>query len=281
MQRRAGIEAITDVRGSTVWSPSALQPGDWGTRDGLAASLEAMRRGTGIRLWLRAPTLVLMGFEGSPLQGALHVRFDEELRKCRVRIALVDELSSAKFCVRHEAGLLRLSALLESGRGSWVGICVYVFQDLFWVGGDGGRFVSYPLGEVLSFFCDAFPSAPFSITCTMLHLLLPPIHEACQLKDFGLAELKCITVHTISTSALRGRVGTSSRSRVGSNLTSLLIAPPPVYDSGRLRTSGDRDGALSRARVLIGEHAEAGLRLVPRAPGAASVQSDALGRPEA
>ena len=35
LQRRAAIEAVFDIRELPVWGPSAVQPGDWGTREGL------------------------------------------------------------------------------------------------------------------------------------------------------------------------------------------------------------------------------------------------------
>lgn len=62
-QRRAAHEAVLDVRGPVLWGPSALQPGDWGTREGLLPTSRAFRQGKILRLNLRAPVFLMCFME--------------------------------------------------------------------------------------------------------------------------------------------------------------------------------------------------------------------------
>ena len=60
--RRAAYEAVSDTRGRSVWGPSAVQPGDWGTREGLRPTMSAALSGLPLPLFPSSPVIVLSRF---------------------------------------------------------------------------------------------------------------------------------------------------------------------------------------------------------------------------
>jgi hypothetical protein len=163
MQRRAAIEACSDVRGWHPWVPSAVEPADWGTREGLGPTLQAVRSCRGIRLSLAAPSMLLVGCEQAPFQGAVERHFSEQLYKCKMRLVRWEERVYSKYRFTCDDGVIRVRALMQSGRVCWVLILVVLSEGQCWVPGDKGEWVQFSLAEFVAS-CLTYHPADVSIT---------------------------------------------------------------------------------------------------------------------
>ena len=61
MMRRAGLEALFDLRKEPMWSPTSVMTADWGTRAGLVQAMSTCSLGRAIALNFGIP-LVVLGF---------------------------------------------------------------------------------------------------------------------------------------------------------------------------------------------------------------------------
>ena len=118
--------ALFDVLQRPTWGPSAKQPGDWGTRDGLDASLQAAAAGRPILLNLRCPTLVVAFAPSKSIFYELPTLLAPALSKCAVRLIFLDHARVSNFSLSTEGGRTRWNELCDEG-------CIDFFVWVLWV----------------------------------------------------------------------------------------------------------------------------------------------------
>jgi hypothetical protein len=114
--KRAAVEALYDRRFLYPWCPSALQPGDWGTRDGLDETILATAAGRVLALFPGCLVILLWfsSFGGHTLR--LEERLATALKKCTARTVKVENSGNSSYSLLAAGGRARVSHIVDGGR---------------------------------------------------------------------------------------------------------------------------------------------------------------------
>ena len=111
--QRASYEAATDIQGYSPWVPSARQPGGWGTRGGLDATILAASSGRPLLLDLVKPVCILVGEFSHSTSPSLGPLVNRVTRKSTARLCLATPSQNINFNPLLAGGQARLLSHLQ------------------------------------------------------------------------------------------------------------------------------------------------------------------------
>jgi hypothetical protein len=175
--RRAAIEAFFDRRGLSVWAPSARQPADWGTREGLEATMLAAARGEAIRLDMQVPTLVVAFLSLWPAYLQITSVLGLAVSKAKLRLVPVEADTTSNFHALSGSGRARFRAVLRGRKclGMIIGV-LQIGSDSYLssVSGSGASSVTC-LPESPVPWIESALAASVSVLCVHVSLPVSPV----------------------------------------------------------------------------------------------------------
>jgi hypothetical protein len=130
--KKASIEALYDRRFLYPWSPSALQPGDWGTRDGLEATIAATAAGIVLPLFPGCSVIILWFSSFGGHSRELEERCQLQVKKCSVRFVRAENSGNNSYALLAAGGRARLSHVVDGGRVKIAFGVVALLGDGWW-----------------------------------------------------------------------------------------------------------------------------------------------------